>query len=153
MPWLTWATILRRHASPGLRQGKMALPDTIISIVDDDASFRETTRCLVKLLGYATAAFASAEDFLKSERLRDSSCLITDVQMPGMDGVELQGRLIADGHSLPVIFMTAFPEPTVGARVLKKGACGYLSKPLDEERLLDCLAKALDGRQPEPSRI
>jgi FixJ family two-component response regulator len=128
----------------------MALPATIISIVDDDASFRETTRCLVKLLGYATAAFASAEDFLKSERLRDSSCLITDVQMPGMDGVELQGRLIADGHCLPVIFMTAFPQDSVGARVLEKGACGYLSKPLDEERLLTCLAKALNSREPEP---
>src|SRR3954454_14246533 len=89
---------------------KMALPATIISIVDDDDSFREATRCLVKLLGFATAAFSSAEDFLDSERLRDSSCLITDVQMPGMDGVELQGRLIADGHRLPVIFMTAFPE-------------------------------------------
>ena len=131
----------------------MALPDTIISIVDDDASFRETTKCLVKLMGYATAAFASAEDFLKSERLRDSSCLITDVQMPGMDGVELQGRLIADGHSLPVIFMTAFPEATVGARVLKKGACGYLSKPLDEERLLTCLTKALNSREAEPGSI
>jgi len=128
----------------------MALPATIISIVDDDASVRETTRCLVKLLGYATASFASAEDFLKSERLRDSSCLITDVQMPGMDGVELQGRLIADGHSLPVIFMTAFPQDSVGARVLEKGACGYLSKPLDEERLLTCLAKALNSREPEP---
>ena len=126
------------------------MPDTLISIVDDDASVRETTRCLVKLLGFATAAFASAEDFLKSERLRDSSCLITDVQMPGMDGVELQRRLIADGHSLPVIFMTAFPEHTVGARVLEKGACGYLSKPLDEERLLTCLAKALNSREPEP---
>ena len=129
---------------------KMAVPDTIISIVDDDASFRETTKCLVKLLGYATAAFASAEDFLKSERLRDSSCLITDVQMPGMDGVELQGRLIAGGHCLPVIFMTAFPQDSVEARVLEKGACGYLSKPLDEEMLLTCLAKALNSHEPEP---
>ena len=124
----------------------MALPATLISIVDDDASVREATRCLVKLLGYATAAFASAEDFLRSERLRDSSCVITDVQMPGMDGVELQSRLIADGHSLPVIFMTAFPEETVGARVIKKGACGYLCKPLDEHRLVTCLTKALAGR-------
>ena len=129
------------------------MPDTLISIVDDDASVRETTRCLVKLLGFATAAFASAEDFLKSERLRDSSCLITDVQMPGIDGVELQRRLIADGHSLPVIFMTAFPQDNVGARVLERGACGYLSKPLDEERLLTCLAKALASREPDPGAI
>jgi FixJ family two-component response regulator len=135
----------------GPAPGKTNLPDTIISIVDDDASFRETTRCLVKLLGFATASFASAEDFLNSERLRDSSCLITDVQMPGMDGVELQGRLIADGHSLPVIFMTAFPQDSVGTRVLERGACGYLSKPLDEGMLLRCLAKALAGREREPS--
>jgi FixJ family two-component response regulator len=128
----------------------MALPATIISIVDDDDSFREATKCLVKLLGFTTAAFASAEDFLASERLRDSSCLITDVQMPGMDGVELQSRLIEDGHSLPVIFMTAFPEDTVGARVIQKGACGYLRKPLDEERLLTCLTKALGDDEPEP---
>jgi len=127
----------------------MGLPATIISIVDDDDSFREATKCLVKLLGYATASFASAEDFLNSERLRDSSCLITDVQMPGMDGVELQCRLIEDGNSLPVIFMTAFPEETVGERVLEKGACGYLSKPLDEDRLLTCLTKALSEREPD----
>jgi FixJ family two-component response regulator len=126
----------------------MGLSNAIISIVDDDASVREATKCLVKLLGYATASFASAEDFLNSERLRDSSCVITDVQMPGMNGVELQRRLIADGHSLPMIFMTAFPEASIGARVLEKGACGYLSKPLDEEKLLTCLAKALNNNEP-----
>ena len=131
----------------------MGLSNTIISIVDDDASVREATKGLVKLLGFATASFASAEDFLNSERLRDSSCLITDVQMPGMNGVELQCRLIADGHSLPVIFMTAFPDESVGARVLKKGACGYLSKPLNEQGLLACLAKALNSREPGPAEI
>ena len=131
----------------------MGLPATIISIVDDDASFREATRGLVKLLGYATVSFASAEDFLKSERLRDSSCVITDVQMPGMNGVELQCRLIEDGHGLPVIFMTAYPEEAVGARVLEKGACGYLSKPLDEEKLSSCIGKALANRRPGPIKI
>jgi FixJ family two-component response regulator len=65
-----------------------------------------------------------------------------------MNGVELQHRLIADGHSLPVIFMTAYPEESVGARVLEKGACGYLSKPLNEEKLLTCLAKALNNNEP-----
>ncbi len=130
----------------------MGLPDTIISIVDDDPSFREATKGLLKLLGYATASFASAEDFLKSERLRDSSCVITDMQMPGMNGAELQCRLIADGHSLPVIFMTAYPEAAVGLRVLQKGACGYLSKPLDEETLLSCLTKALKQPRAGPNR-
>ena len=132
----------------------MGLPNTIISIVDDDDSVREATRGLVRLLGYATASFASAEDFLNSERLRDSSCLITDVQMPGMNGMELQHRLIEDGHSLPVIFMTAFPEANVGARVIEKGACGYLSKPLDEGKLLGCITRALNNNdEPEPAKI
>jgi FixJ family two-component response regulator len=131
----------------------VGLPEAIISIVDDDPSFREATKALLKLLGYATASFASAEDFLKSERLRDSSCVITDVQMPGMDGMELQRRLIADGHSLPVIFMTAYPEAAAGARVLKQGACGYLRKPLDEERLARCLTKALNNSEPHPAGI
>jgi len=131
----------------------VGLPHTIVSIVDDDPSFREATRGLLKLLGYATASFASAEDFLKSDRLHDSFCVITDVQMPGMDGVELQCRLLADGHSLPVIFMTAYPEAAVCTRVLKKGACGYLSKPLDEERLLGCLTKALNNNESRPAGV
>jgi FixJ family two-component response regulator len=139
---------------PGLEQGKkVGLPNTVISIVDDDPSFREATKGLLKLLGYATASFASAEEFLKSDRLHDSSCVITDVQMPGMNGVELQCRLIAEGHGLPVIFMTAYPEEAVSARVLKKGACGYLRKPLDKERLLGCLTKALNSREPGSAAI
>jgi FixJ family two-component response regulator len=121
----------------------------VISIVDDDKSVREATKALVRSLGFTAAAFASAEEYLQSERVRDTSCLILDVQMPGMNGVDLQERLIADGVRTPVIFMTAFPEDRTRARVLGAGAVGFLSKPFDDERLIECLDKALRTRASE----
>jgi FixJ family two-component response regulator len=117
----------------------------MISIVDDDESVREATKGLVRSLGYATATFASAEEYLRSDRVRDTSCLITDVQMPGMTGVELQDRLIASGKRTPVIFVTAFPEENIRARVLEAGAFGYLSKPFNDECLIECIDEALKG--------
>jgi FixJ family two-component response regulator len=123
----------------------------VISIVDDDKSVREATKALVRSLGYTAATFASAEEYLQSERVRDTSCLILDVQMPGMNGVDLQERLIADGTRTPVIFMTAFPEERTRARVLGAGAVGFLSKPFDDERLIECLDKALGTRASEPA--
>jgi FixJ family two-component response regulator len=116
----------------------------VISIVDDDASVREATKGLVRSLGYRAATFGSAEEFLGSERLHDTACLITDVQMPGLSGVELQSRLIEDGHRMPVIFLTAFPEDRVRDRALGAGAYGFLSKPFDEENLIGCLTRALN---------
>ena len=121
----------------------------MISIVDDDAAVRETTQALVRSLGYNTMTFASAEEFLQSERVHDTSCLITDVQMPGLSGVELQSLLLARGHQTPIIFVTGFPEEKIRARALEAGAVGFLSKPFDEERLIDCLNQALDGRAGE----
>jgi len=121
----------------------------MISIVDDDAAVRETTQALVRSLGYNAMTFASAEEFLQSERVHDTSCLITDVQMPGLSGVELQSLLLARGHQTPIIFVTAFPEEKTRARALEAGAVGFLSKPFDEERLIDCLNQALDGRAGE----
>jgi FixJ family two-component response regulator len=118
----------------------------VISIVDDDESVREATRGLVRSLGYAAAAFASAEEFLQSERLHDTSCLITDVQMPGLSGIELQSRLTAAGHRMPVIFVTAFPEERIRVRALEGGACGFLRKPFSDECLIGCLDKALGSR-------
>ena len=115
---------------------------TLISIIDDDESVREATKDLISSLGYAAATFASAEDYLRSDRIADTSCLIADVQMPGMSGVELQDRLIADGHRTPIIFVTAFPEAKIRARVLRAGAFGFLSKPLNGESLIECLAMA-----------
>lgn len=124
----------------------------VISIVDDDESVREATKGLVRSLGYATATFASAEEYLRSDRVRDTSCLITDVQMPGMTGVELQDRLIASGKRTPVIFVTAFPEDNIRARVLEAGAFGYLSKPFNDECLIECLDEALKGNDSGPEQ-
>lgn len=124
----------------------------MISIVDDDESVREATKGLVRSLGYATATFSSAEEYLRSDRVRDTSCLITDVQMPGMTGVELQDRLIASGKRTPVIFVTAFPEDNIRARVLEAGAFGYLSKPFNDECLIECLDEALKGNDSGPEQ-
>jgi FixJ family two-component response regulator len=118
----------------------------MISIVDDDESVRETTSSLVRSLGLNASAFASAEEFLLSDRLSDTACLITDVQMQGMSGVELQSLLLAQGRHMPIIFMTAFPEERVRKNVLGAGAVGFLSKPFDEECLIQCLDRALGNQ-------
>ena len=120
----------------------------VISIVDDDESVREATKGLVRSLGYTAVTFGSAEEFLSSERMPETSCIIADVQMPGVSGVEMQDRLIAEGHRLPVIFITAFPEDRIRERALEAGAIGYLSKPFNEEHLIGCLDKALGNRAP-----
>ena len=115
----------------------------MISIIDDDDSVRVATKLLIQSLGYAVATFASAEDYLRSDNICNTSCLITDVQLPGMNGVELQEQLIADGLGIPVIFMTAFSMESVRARALKLGAFGFLSKPFRDDCLIKCLDKAL----------
>jgi FixJ family two-component response regulator len=118
----------------------------VISIVDDDKSVRESTKGLIRSLGYVAATFASAEDFLSSDRVHDTACLISDVQMPGMSGIELQSRLIAKGHRLPIIFISAYPEARARTQALSAGALGFLSKPFNDEKLIDCLDQALAGR-------
>ena len=118
----------------------------IIAIVDDDDSFRHATMSFIRSLGYAVAEFASAEAFLKSDRLAEADCVISDVQMPGMNGVELQGKLIAQGYHLPFIFMTAFPEIRARTKALAAGAIGFLAKPFNDEMLIACLSKALGAR-------
>jgi FixJ family two-component response regulator len=115
----------------------------MISIVDDDEAVREATKGLVRSLGYDAATFATAEDFLRSNRVHETSCLITDVQMPCLSGVELQSHLLAQGDRTPVIFITAFPEERTRARAMKAGAIGFLSKPFEEESLIQHLHAAL----------
>jgi FixJ family two-component response regulator len=117
----------------------------VISIVDDDESVREAAKGLVRSLGYDAIAFASAEEYLRSDCVQDTACLITDLQMPGMSGAELQDRLIADGRRTPIIFVTAFPEEKVRTRVLAAGAFGFLSKPFNDVCLIECLDRALKG--------
>jgi FixJ family two-component response regulator len=118
--------------------------NAVISIVDDDKSVREAAKMLIRSLGYATETFASAEEFLESGRLCDTACLITDVQMPGMSGVDLQSHLTTNGHRTPVIFVTAYPEEGVRARALDAGAFGFLGKPFSEDSLIACLDRALE---------
>ena len=119
----------------------------VISIVDDDASFRRATASLVRSLGHAVEAFSSAEEFLNSDRLHDTACLISDVQMPGMSGIELQSQLLAQGVRMPVIFITAYPESEAREQALAAGALGVLNKPFNEEKLIACLDQALSELQ------
>jgi FixJ family two-component response regulator len=119
----------------------------VISIIDDDASVRVATNNLIRSLGYTVHAFASAEEFLHSARLDDTSCVIADVQMPAMSGFELQSLLTAQGRFLPFIFITAFPEETIRARALKVGAICFLTKPFDGQTLIECLDAALERHQ------
>jgi FixJ family two-component response regulator len=115
----------------------------VIAIVDDNESFRHAIASFIRSLGYAVLQFASAEAFLKSNRLYDTDCLISDVQMPGMNGIELQGKLTAEGHHFPIIFVTAFPGLKARAQALASGAVGFLAKPFSDEILITCLNKAL----------
>jgi FixJ family two-component response regulator len=121
---------------------------TLISIVDDDQPFRESMRKLVTLLGYTVEEFASAADFLASRLLSETACLIADVHMPGMTGVELHGRLIKLGYAIPTILVTAFPDEGVRDRALKDGVLCYLSKPMDDGDLEWCLRSALNSGKP-----
>jgi FixJ family two-component response regulator len=114
-----------------------------ISIVDDDESVREATKGLVRSLGYDVAAFASAEEFLSSNRVQNTACVVTDVQMPGLSGIELQSRLAKQGHRMPIIFVTASPEEQVRRRAKEAGAFGFFSKPFDEDRFIGCLSRAV----------
>jgi FixJ family two-component response regulator len=115
----------------------------MIAIVDDDVSVRDSTKHLIRSLGYAAVTFASAEEYLRSEFIEGTSCLITDLRMPGMSGIELQERLIANGYRIPTIFMTAFFDENTRRRTLRNGAFGFLNKPFEDESLISCLDKAL----------
>ncbi|MGY2901944.1 response regulator transcription factor [Bradyrhizobium sp. URHC0002] len=118
----------------------------VISVIDDDGSVRGATHNLVRSLGYAVHTFASAEEFLRSSHLCDTACVITDIRMPNMSGLELQAQLLARGHRLPFIFITAFSVESDRARALRAGAVGYLTKPFDGEVLIACLDAALAGK-------
>jgi FixJ family two-component response regulator len=121
---------------------------TLISIVEDDQPFRESMRKLLNALGYTVEAFSSAADFLASPLLPSTSCLVADVQMPGMTGVELHKNLINAGYAIPTILVTAYPDEVVRNRALKNGVVCYLSKPVDDEHLERCLRSALESGKP-----
>ncbi len=115
----------------------------VVSIIDDDKSVRQATDRLVRSLGFIAYTFPSAEDFLRSPHVAHSSCVIADVRMPVMSGVELQQELAARGHGTPIIFITAFPEETVRTQAMEAGAVAFLSKPFEGKMLIKCLATAL----------
>jgi FixJ family two-component response regulator len=124
----------------------------LFSIVDDDASARDGIRELVESLGYNAVTFNSAEYFLQSSVIAETTCLITDLQMPGLNGLELQEALQSRGYSVPVIVITAYPNEQHRTRALDNGAIGFLSKPFDEETLIKCLTAAIRLRAPQQVR-
>jgi FixJ family two-component response regulator len=114
----------------------------LIAIIDDDEIAREATLSLVASLGYQTATFASAEEFLQSEQVHDVACIVSDLHMPGLSGIDLQDRLIAHGYHIPIIFITGHPDDGARARAMKAGAVGFMSKPYNVELLVGCLREA-----------
>lgn len=121
---------------------------TLVSVVEDDEPFRESMKKLMSSLGYTVEAFASASDFLASPLLAATGCLITDVQMPGMSGVDLHRHLIKVGYAIPTILVTAYPDEISRSRALKDGVLCYLSKPVDDDHLERCLRSALEFGNP-----
>jgi len=113
-----------------------------IAIVDDDESVREATTGLLRSLGYIAKGFASADEFLKSNRLRITTCLIADMHMPGTSGLALFGQLRAARNPIPTILITAYPDEDIRARALSAGVSNYLVKPFSEKELLDSIATA-----------
>jgi FixJ family two-component response regulator len=127
---------------------------SIVMIVDDDTSIRKSVRRLMKSFGFVVETFSSAEEFLGSDRLAKTSCLILDLHMPDMNGLELQKRLVASGSAIPIIFITAFADDGARAQAMKAGAVAYLTKPFEDEELLTCIQAALqhagrDALQPK----
>lgn len=117
---------------------------TLISIIDDDEDFREALQGLMTSMGFTVEAFSSALDFLERTNIRDTSCLITDVHMPRMTGIELHRRLIDSGYLIPTILITAYPDESIRIRAMADGIVGYLTKPCDADELLRCVSIALE---------
>jgi FixJ family two-component response regulator len=122
------------------------VPKPVISIVDDDESAREGTTDLVEAMGFAAQAFPSAQDFLKSNHPHGTACLIADMRMPRMTGLELHTALIESGTMIPTILITAFPNERDRVRARQAGVICYLAKPFDDEELLSCVRSALASR-------
>jgi FixJ family two-component response regulator len=117
--------------------------ENLISVVDDDESIRRTTTLLIESFGFRAAAFESAETFLRSGHLHDTSCLIADVQMPGMSGFELQSHLASVGCGIPIIFISAYLNQDSRQRAMQAGAAAFLGKPFSDEQFLEAIRTAL----------
>ena len=115
----------------------------VISIVDDDETVRETTLDLISSMGFLVKSFACADDFLKSDDLCRTSCLIADMRMPGMTGLDLHNRLVESGTAIPTILITGFPDDRDRARARQSGVRCYLAKPFEDKELLKCIRAAV----------
>lgn len=115
----------------------------LISVVDDNESVREALKGLLRSVGYSVAVFESAENFLRSTRLAETECLILDVRMPGMDGIELQRQLASGKYHVPIVFITAHGDETSRIEAITNGAVDYLRKPFSERALLNAVGRAV----------
>jgi FixJ family two-component response regulator len=129
-----------------VRASEQLKSKTLISIVDDDQSVREAMARLMKAYGYLAQTFASGAELLSSNYCARTDCLIADVQMPDMTGLELHGRLVAAGMPIPTILITAHPDDSVRSRAIEAGVLCYLTKPVSEDDLLGCIRSAVVGR-------
>jgi FixJ family two-component response regulator len=126
------------------------MPKTsLVSVVEDDRYFRDSMKRLMSSLGYNVETFSSAANFLASPRLIETTCLVADVHMPAMTGVELYKHLLEAGYTIPTILVTAYPDDGERARALNDGVVCYLRKPVDEQHLMRCLRAALEAAEPD----
>jgi FixJ family two-component response regulator len=121
--------------------------NSVIAIVDDDQSVREGTRDLIEAMGFVAGTFDCAEKFLESKTMDATACLIADVRLPGMTGLELQDRLVRSGKRIPTILITAFSKEKERVRALQASAVCYLTKPINEGELVACIRLAFKGRK------
>ena len=124
------------------------MTDRLISVVDDDASVRSATVDLLASIGFGCEAFASAEAYLQSDVVNRTLCLILDVRMPGLSGLELQRLLTDQGRIVPIIFITSFPDERTRRQAIEGGAVCYLLKPYSDDELLHCIRLALEPSEP-----
>lgn len=134
------------HASLPMQTGSEA---SVIAVIDDEDLVRASLQRLLKMSGYTVATFASAEDFLKSGRLQEVRCLIADIRMPGMSGLDLQSKLNSDDYQIPIIFITAHGDEKMRIRAMRAGAVAFLAKPFDNSVLLDRVKSCLHVTQDE----
>ncbi len=131
------------EGTQSLMKGIPVTQEHLIAIVDDDESVRQAATSLFRSMGFAVKAFASAAEFLSSGALERTSCLVLDVQMPGMGGLDLQSHLTATGRHIPIVFVTGYPDARLRSTALQSGAVCFLTKPFNEGDLLDGLRSAL----------
>lgn len=135
--------LVRFRRARGLEVTAKGHPEQLVAVVDDDKSLRSALTAALKLLGFKACAFDAAESLLKFTRLGEIACLITDVKMPGMTGLELHARLRRDGYEIPTVFMTAHDDPEARAQAMADGAVAFLDKPFDDKTLLETVKAVL----------